>query len=124
MRQPRPCVPFARSPGLRCPRNNAIRRYADALRAQIPSELPEMPPAAAELLADIEALLPMPGTAPLAIRQAVALYPAAQALAGIVAAVDTALATYIVPYARYREMDISALMPLMAGFAQAEAGAE
>ena len=50
--------------------------------------------------------------------------PRAQALAGIVAAVDTALATYIVPYARYREMDISALMPLMAGFAQAEAGAE
>jgi len=98
----------------------------DALRAQIPSDVPEMPPAAAELLADIEGIFANAGhPLPLVIRQAVARFiPRAQALAGIVAAVDTALATYIVPYARYREMDISALMPLMAGFAQAEAGAE
>ncbi|MGI6653465.1 MAG: hypothetical protein ACOX55_05090 [Christensenellales bacterium] len=124
---PWPCVPFAAQPGFAAPKEQCYPPVSlDALRAQIPSELPEMPPAAVELLAQVEALFADAGhPLPLAIRQAVARFiPQAQALAGIVAAVDTALATYIVPYARYREMDISALVPLMAGFAQAEAGAE
>lgn len=124
-REPWPCLPVSVRPGFFAAREQTYPAVSWAsLQAQLPTEPAHLPEPAAELLAAVEqAFLKADAPLPLAIRQAVARFvPAAQVLAGsVLTALDTALTAFVLPYARCHEVDMSGLVPLLAGFSQSEA---
>ncbi len=123
-REPWPCLPLAARPGFfvaQEPTHPAIS-WTD-LQAQVLQDIAELPEAALELLNAAEQALRKAGAPlPLAIRQMVARFvPAAQHLAGsVLTALDTAVSAFILPYARYRQVDVSELSQLLSGMPLSE----
>lgn len=124
-REPWPCVPLTAREGFFAVTATSYPAVSwDALLRNLPDMPQELPDEAAAVLSALQNACAKAGAPlPLAIRQAAARFvPAAQALtASVVTALEMAMASLILPYARYREVDLTPLLPQLAGFPMSEA---